>query len=158
LINITVARTSDLVQVKSLFSEYAASSEMGLSFQDLDQQLAFPGDYAPPSGCILLAKEGSEVVGCVALRQISEEICEMKKLYVRSSFRERGIGRTLTESVIGEARARGYRVMRLIALPSMTEALRLCESLGFRKIAPYRHNLVKRGVSMQLDVTTSPFP
>lgn len=155
MINITSAGTCDSVQVELLFSEYAASLEIDPSSQNLAQELA--GEYAPPSGCVLLAKEELDVVGCVALRRISEDACEMMRLYVRPSFRERGIGRTLSESLIGEARARGYRVMRLGVLSSMREALRLYESLGFRKIAPYRHNAVKGTLFLQLDITTSPF-
>jgi len=155
LITINVSKADDIVQVKSLFSEYSACID--LSFQDFDREFAsLPGEYAPPSGCILLAKEGSEAVGCVALRRISEDICEMKRLYVKPTFREKTIGRKLSESVIGEARARGYRIMKLDTLPSMREALRLYESLGFRKTTPYRFNPVKGAVFMQLDITTSP--
>lgn len=155
MITISVSKTDDLVQVKSLFSEY--STCIDLSFQDFDREFAtLPGEYAPPSGCILLAKEGSEAVGCVVLRRISEDICEMKRLYVKPQFREKGIGRKLSESMIGEARARGYRIMKLDTLPSMREALRLYESLGFRKTTPYRYNPVKGAVFLQLDITTSP--
>jgi len=150
-----VAKPDDLVQVRSLFSEYATCID--LSFQNFDEELAtLPGEYAPPSGCILLAKEGAEAVGCVALRRISEDACEMKRLYVKPAFREKSIGRKLAESVIGEARARGYRIMKLDTLPSMREALRLYESLGFRKTTPYRYNPVKGAVFMQLDLTTAP--
>ena len=157
MITITAARPDDLVQVQSLFSEYASGLGIDLSFQDFDRELAaLPGDYAPPTGCILLAKETSEAVGCVALRRISEDVCEMKRLYVKSAFREQGLGRKLAEYVIGEGRARGYRIMKLDTLPSMREALRLYESLGFRKTAPYRYNPVKGAVFMQLDITTSP--
>lgn len=157
MITITVAKPDDLVQVKSLFSEYASCLSIDLSFQDFDREFAaLPGDYAPPTGCILLAKAESEAVGCVALRRISEDVCEMKRLYVKPPSREQGIGRRLSESVIGEARARGYRIMKLDTLPSMREALRLYDSLGFRKIAPYRYNPVKGAVFMQLDLTTSP--
>ncbi|MGA3405936.1 MAG: hypothetical protein ABSD49_09415 [Candidatus Bathyarchaeia archaeon] len=73
MINTAVANNGDLVQVKSLFSEYVSSLGIDLSFQDFDRELAaLPGEYSPPSGCILLAREGSDIVGCVALRRISE--------------------------------------------------------------------------------------
>ena len=156
MINIIPAGTCDYVQVELLLSEYAASLENGSSSQNLGLEPA--AEYAPPSGCVLVAKEELDVVGCVALRHISDDACEMMRLYVRPSFRERGIGRTLSESLIGEARARGYRVMRLGVLYSMREALRLYESLGFRKIAPYRLNAGKGTLFMQLDITTSFFP
>ena len=153
---ITIAETDDdLAQVRALFSEYASSIGVDLSFQDFDREFEnLPGEYAPPSGCILLARMGSEPVGCVALRRISEEICEMKRLYVNSSFRRKSIGRKLSESVIAEARSRGYRIMKLDTLPSMRDALRLYESLGFAKTTPYRYNPIKGTVFMQLDLTT----
>jgi len=153
---ITIAETDDdLAQVRALFSEYVSSIGVDLSFQDFDREFEnLPGEYAPPSGCILLAREGSEPVGCVALRRISEEICEMKRLYVKSSFRKKSIGRKLSESVIAEARSRGYRIMKLDTLPSMRDALRLYESLGFAKTTPYRYNPIKGTVFMQLDLTT----
>jgi putative acetyltransferase len=155
LINITVANPDELAQVRKLFSEYA--SAIDLSFKDSDREVAtLPGEYAPPTGCILLAKKETEVVGCVALRRINEDVCEMKKLYVKPAFRETSIGRRLSEAVIGEARARGYRIMKLAMISSMRNALRLYESLGFRKAAPYSHP-VKGAVFMQLDLTTSPF-
>jgi len=155
LITIKLAGQEDLVQVRSLFSEYA--SKIDLSFQDFDRELAnLPGEYAPPSGCLLVAKEKDDVVGCVALRAMGGDVCEMKRLYVKPSFRERSIGRELSESVIGEARARGYRIMKLDTLPHMKEAVRLYESLGFRRTTPYRFNPVKGAVFMQLDLTTSP--
>ena len=155
MITIKLAGQEDLVQVRSLFSEYA--SKIDLSFQDFDRELAnLPGEYAPPGGCLLVAKEKDDVVGCVALRGMGGDVCEMKRLYVKPSFRERSIGRELSESVIGEARARGYRIMKLDTLPHMKEAVRLYESLGFRRTTPYRFNPVKGAVFMQLDLTTSP--
>lgn len=147
------ARAEDLLEVKSLFSEYASSLGIDLSFQNFDRELAeLPGEYAPPNGCILIARKESEIVGCVAMRRISDEICEMKRLYVRPRFRGGGLGNRLAESVIREAKGRGYQKMRLDTLPSMKEALDLYESLGFKQIAPYRHNPIQGAVFLQLDL------
>ena len=127
--------------VQQLFREYADALGFSLCFQDFEHELAsLPGDYAPPSGRLLLAVTGSEPVGCVALRQFDVGVCEMKRLYVRPGYREKGIGRELADAVIRCAREYGYERMRLDTVPWMTEAIRLYESLGFRDISPYRPN------------------
>ncbi len=138
-------------QAQKLFLEYASSLTFDLDFQDFKNELGgLPGEYAPPDGRLFVATEGRRVVGCVALRKISGKICEMKRLYVRPMFRGKGIGLRLAETVIEEARKIGYTRMRLDTTPSMTAAIALYRSLGFKKTAPYRHNPVHGALFMEL--------
>jgi GNAT superfamily N-acetyltransferase len=96
---------------------------------------------------VLLAREEG---GCVTLRRIDEKTCEMKRLYVRPSMRQTGLGRALGEAVIAHARARGYDRMLLDTLPSMAEARSLYASLGFRETEAYRFNPVEGTTYLEL--------
>lgn len=129
---------------RALFKDYAAGLGLDLSFQDFEAELAgLPGDYAPPRGALLLAHATGDLAGCVALRPLAEPVvCEMKRLYVRPAWRGTGLGRRLAEAILAEGRRLGYARMRLDTLPSMSSAIGLYESLGFRDIPAYRHNPV----------------
>jgi len=136
------ATPAQIAQVRELFLEYAQSLGFSLCFQNFDQELAgLPGDYAPPGGRLLLAEFQGELAGCVALHKFDDDICEMKRLYLRPEFRGQGLGRVLTEAIIAEARHLGYRHMRLDTVgPVMKDAVAMYRKLGFREIAPYRSN------------------
>jgi putative acetyltransferase len=130
--------------VRDFLREYADSLGVDLSFQDFESELADPlGFYE----LVLLAENG-----CVALRRIDAETCEMKRLYVRPAGRGSGVGRKLAEAVITEARARGYRRMLLDTLPEMEAAQALYRSIGFRDTGPYRHNPVPGASFLELEL------
>jgi len=144
-------RETEIEAARILFSEYAASLGFDLCFQDFEKELReLPGEYAPPDGCLLLAHDGEKALGCVALRRIDEQTCEMKRLYVRPEARGQRLGRKLAEAVIAEARRIGYHCMRLDTLPSMSEAIVLYRTLGFRATAEYRYNPMPGAIFMEL--------
>jgi ribosomal protein S18 acetylase RimI-like enzyme len=151
MLTIVAASGADIEQIRALFREYEQSLGVDLCFQGFEEELAdLPGSYAPPRGRLLIAlDDAGKAAGCVALRPLGDEMCEMKRLYVRPSARGKSAGRALTTRVIEEARAAGYRTMRLDTLPVMNEAHALYESLGFRRIAPYYPNPVPGAIYME---------
>ncbi len=130
-----------LAEIAPLFREYAAGLNIDLTQQGFEEELAtLPGRYRPPGGAILLATCDNRPAGCVALRPIEPQTCEMKRLYVRPEFRGGGVGRALTEAIVAQARRAGYRRMLLDTLESMQAARGLYATLGFRPTAPYGHH------------------
>jgi putative acetyltransferase len=151
---IQATSTADIQLARELFAEYAAELGINLCFQNFQQELdQLPGAYAPPSGRLILAMSGSDAAGCVALRQITEDICELKRLYVRPQFRGTGLGSKLADAIISAGRELGYRRMRLDTLPEkMERAIRMYRSLGFKEIAPYYDNPVDVVTYMELEL------
>jgi putative acetyltransferase len=144
----------EIESVRTLFREYADSLGFDLCFQSFEQELAdLPGPYAPPSGCLLLARVGREAAGCVAMTKLDDGVCEMRRLYVRGPFRGTGLGRTLVEQIIQEAKRLDYRAIRLHTLPSvMRSAVTLYRLLGFRDMPAYGFNPVPGALFMELSL------
>jgi putative acetyltransferase len=149
---VQAASSEEVEQVRKLFLEYADSLGFSLNFQGFDEELKnLPGSYAPPAGRLLLGYCHNQPAGCVALRPIDPQICEMKRLYVRPSFRGKRLGQMLVDRVIVEARAIGYERMRLDTIESsMRDAIGLYRRRGFREIAPYRSNPIAGALYLEL--------
>ncbi len=140
MIKIIQAETAaEMEQARKLFREYETWLALDLCFQNFEEELkTLPGKYAAPTGRLFLILVENQSAGCVALRRIDDEICEMKRLYLRDDFRGSGLGKLLIERLIKEAGEIGYKKMRLDTLPAkMPRAVKLYGFYGFRKIKPY---------------------
>ncbi len=159
-VSIVEAETPEALAVaRELFAEYAASIGVDLCFQNFDRELAgLPGDYTRPLGGLMLAFYAGAPVGCVAFRHLEPGVAEMKRLYVRPSGRGSGLGKQLVERVVADARRAGYDRVRLDTLPAMEAAVGLYLGMGFRDIAPYRHNPVPGARFLELDLRRHPSP
>lgn len=149
--SVTQATGPEIEIARSLFQEYAAGLGISLCFQNFDQELAnLPGDYAPPSGRLLLVRYGEQLAGCVALRGLDDEVCEMKRLYLRPEFRGKGLGRKTVDAIVAEAKQIGYSRMKLDTLPGrMDDAIALYRLLGFTETEPYYQNPVAGALFME---------
>lgn len=156
MIQIIPAETPvQIEEIRKLFREYEAWLGLDLCFQGFEEELSnLPGKYAKPNGRLFLAFADKTAAGCIALRKLEESVCEMKRLYIREDFRGQGLGKTLIEKLIAEARLIGYKKMRLDTLPDkMAKAVELYASYGFREIPPYYHNPYGETLFMELDLT-----
>jgi putative acetyltransferase len=154
MVKIIHATTKESIEnAKTLIREYAESLEFDLDFQNFDQELDdFPGQYDMPKGRLYLAMDEGHPVGCVALRDLGDGICEMKRLYVRPDSRGKNIGKLLAKTVIAAAEELGYDRMRLDTIPSMKQANMLYKALGFNEIAPYRFNPIEGATFFELNL------
>ncbi len=169
--------------VRSMFREYEKDIGINLCFQGFEHELAtLPGRYASPAGRLYLLMDGESAVGCIALRDITDDLrsragpmpqdrshglplskpsgqavarlvtCEMKRLYIRTSHRGRGLGRVLAERLIADARGIGYDTMRLDTLDAWLPAVGLYRSLGFKPTERYNDDLDPHTLFMALDL------
>ncbi len=147
-------------EVGELFEEYtdmlAASSDgfrAYLKLQHYDEELEhLETKYGLPEGRLYLACCGGTPAGCIGLRKIDKENCEMKRLYVRPRFRGAHIGARLVDRVIADARAVGYSHMLLDTFPFLDSAIRIYQKRGFREIERYNNNPLEGCVYMKLDL------
>lgn len=148
---------NDLEAARVIFADYAASLQIDLCFQDFAKELAdLPGEYTDPRGALLLAFVDGAVAGCCALRPLDTcdyaNAAEMKRLFVRPTFRGLGLGRLLTERILDAARSADYRCVLLDTLDDMEAARALYEDLGFVDIPPYYHNPIAGAHYLKVDI------
>lgn len=147
-------------EIGALFREYtdmliekAPSFRSYLEIQDYGEELRHLEEkYGPPYGRLYLAFCGGEPAGCIGLRKMDEENCEMKRLYVRPAYRGMHIGRRLVEKILEDAREIGYRHMFLDTLPFLQSAVRMYREYGFYEIPRYNDCPMESCIYMKLDL------
>ncbi|MBI1278299.1 MAG: GNAT family N-acetyltransferase [Anaerolineaceae bacterium] len=168
MLSVVRAATDEQIQhIRELFAEYFdfLRTDVDTDVGDLndvpplagyeEEMATLPGRYAAPDGCLLLAEYEGKAAGCVAYYKLEDGICEIKRLWVRPSFRGKKISRVLVETLIEEARKRGYAAIVLSTVDILKEARTLYESLGFTTTAPYYEMpeaMLAHEVFMRLDL------
>lgn len=139
--NIQVNTDEEYKAAVSLFEQYAAWLNIDLSFQHFEEELVSLKEmYVAPFGGILLCKHEAEYVGCIAIRKIDAEIAELKRMYVKSTFQQLGIGNALLQDALAMAKKYHYKKIRLDTLSNMTPAINLYKRNGFYEIPAYYFN------------------
>ena len=147
-------------KVKELFSEYTdmlvkSDNDFAnyLQLQDYDLELEnLDKKYGLPKGRLYIATVEGDVAGCIALRNIDDKSCELKRLYVRPEFRGNQIGQMLIEQIISDARDLGYKQILLDTLPFLKSAIYIYEKLGFYQIRPYNDSPMKNSIYYRYDL------
>ncbi len=150
-VQIAPASAETTAIIRELFQEYWDSFGFTPCFQNFEDELAnLPGAYAPPRGRLAIATIGGEPAGCIALRPLDGTRAEAKRLYVRSQYRGRGVGRELMEWVIGQAHAAGYQEIVGDTMPVMRDALAMYDRMGFERTGPYTGNPTESAIYIRL--------
>lgn len=147
-------------EIGELFSEYTQMLVKGdaafakyLEIQNYDEELEhLEGKYGLPDGRLYLAYYDGKLAGCIGLRKIDGQRCEMKRLYVKPEFRGKDIGRRLIEQVTADAKEIGYFCMLLDTLPFLQSALHLYKKYGFYEIESYNDSPMDTSIYMRLDL------
>ena len=147
-------------EIRALFSEYTSmltandpSKQGYLAIQNYEEELSHLEEkYGPPSGRLYLARCGKEAAGCIGLKKIDDQNCEMKRFYVRPQFRGRKLGVQLMQKIIMDAREIGYSHMLLDTLPFLEDAIRMYKKSGFYTIDRYNDSPVSTSIYMRLDL------
>ena len=138
--------TQMLVQGEPSFGAYLDLQHYGEEVDHLKEK------YGPPAGRLYLAFCEGEPAGCIGLRQLNAENCEMKRLYVRPRFRGKGIGSMLVQRIIGDAKEIGYKNIFLDTLPFLQSALKLYKRCGFCETERYNDSPVDSSIFMKLEL------
>ena len=147
-------------EIKSLFTEYTEylvendiEFKKYLEIQKYDNEIENPEDkYGVPWGRLYIAFYENQVAGCIALRKLNDTQCEMKRLYVKPEFRNKGIAKMLVEKVISDSKEIGYSSMLLDTLPFLQTAIKMYKKIGFYEIGCYNDSPLDNTIYMKLDL------
>ena len=138
--------TDFLISGDSEFSKYLEIQKYNHEVENLEEK------YGLPCGRLYVAYFENQIAGCIALRRISDAQCEMKRLYVKPQFRNKGIARSLVKKIIVDAKEIGYSSMLLDTLPFLTTAIEMYKKIGFYVIGCYNDSPLDNTIYMKLEL------
>ena len=147
-------------EISVLFSEYTEmlikndeSFKEYLDIQNYDEEMEhLEMKYGRPYGRLYLIYCDEKLAGCVGLRKIDNQNCEMKRLYIRPEFRGKKLGNIWVERIIEDAKKIGYSYMLLDTLPFLQNAIHIYKKFGFYEIESYNDSPMDTSIYMRLDL------
>lgn len=129
--------------LRSLIMEYMSTLPFAIDYQSPEKELGDLGAVYGEAGggALFIAEENGELAGCVALKDIGDGRCEMKRLYVREKFRGRTLGRQLADVIVARAKEMGYQSMFLDThREAQARAIAMYKRMGFVECEDYHAN------------------
>jgi N-acetylglutamate synthase-like GNAT family acetyltransferase len=147
------AKNEDSQKIKdlvfSILKEYDLQPDPLSTDSDLLQVYNF---YQAKGGDFAVLEKGEEILGCAGLYYLSKSECELRKMYLHSSLRGKGLGRFLLEKMINRAIELNFNIMRLETASVLKEAISLYTSFGFHEIRT-EHMSCRCDQSFELDLS-----
>ena len=143
-----VKETSDTETVRELFVEYSHIKGAESCFVSFDKELNDLSGYYS-GGAILVGFEDDKPVACVAIRKISDETCEGKRLFIKHEYRGKGYARVMIKAMTDKASELGFKEVVFTTKPEvMTVGYGLYKRMGFEELS--EENGI---VSMRIDLS-----
>ena len=147
-------------EIKELFSEYTQmlvdNDPVFASYLDLqnydDELENLEHKYGEPEGRLYIALNGGKAAGCIGLKRMDSDTCELKRMYVRPEFRCQGLAEYLSRIILSDAKVAGYKHIQLDTLPFLQTAQRLYRRIGFYEIEKYNDSPMENATYMRYDV------
>lgn len=120
-----------------------ANQHYGLAF-DVEAMIASDLEdrtkFFPPHGRLYVMHYDGAYAGVGALKRLAPGVAELQRMYVQPRARGIGAGRRLLERLLDDARAIGYKTVRLESLKALAAAHALYRSAGFVDVPAYAEN------------------
>ncbi|HET8579194.1 MAG TPA: GNAT family N-acetyltransferase [Methylomirabilota bacterium] len=136
------AEPADREAVQRELAAYFAFLGEALDPAGLDHDVTeWEREYGGDSGAFLVVVDATgEVIGTAGIRRLEPGVGELKRMWLRPGSRGLGLGRFLMDRCLEEARALGYRILKLDSERRLEAAVRLYRSYGFKEIPDYNGN------------------
>jgi putative acetyltransferase len=119
--------------IKGVLGEYGLQTNPEATDKDLFDIEKY---YVQRKGVFKVLEENNRIIGSYGIYQLSDTVCELRKMYLDKTFRGQGLGKLLLEDAFIEARKLGYQEMVLETNRTLKEAIWLYQKYGFEFFQP----------------------